>query len=83
MSVYSRCIARGRDVMYLKDMSMLIGLDTSGSRPHLSVRVVAQPAPHRSTLDRFVQVRAASRRNRKTVSQTDPTPAWPFTMASS
>jgi hypothetical protein len=28
MSVYSHFLARGRDVVYLKDMSMMIGMGT-------------------------------------------------------
>ncbi len=33
MSIYSHFLARGRDVVYPKDMSMLIGLDTRGPGP--------------------------------------------------
>ncbi len=36
MSVYSHFLARGRDVVYPKDMSMLIGLDTRGPSPAVS-----------------------------------------------
>jgi hypothetical protein len=33
MSVYAHFLARGRDVVYPKDMSMVIGLGTRGTPP--------------------------------------------------
>ena len=36
MSVYSHFLARGRDVVYPKDMSMVIGLGTRDSRADIS-----------------------------------------------
>jgi hypothetical protein len=33
MSVYSRFLARGKDVVYAKDMSMIVGLGTRGLKP--------------------------------------------------
>ena len=42
MSVYSHFLARGRDVVYPKDMSMVIGLGTRDPRP-------AAPAPSATT----------------------------------
>jgi hypothetical protein len=46
MSVYSHFLARGRDVVYPKDMSMVIGLGTRGPRPTgaaPSARLASQP----------------------------------------
>ena len=45
MSVYSHFLARGRDVVYPKDMSMVIGLGTRGQRPVVAAPSV-QSAPH-------------------------------------
>lgn len=33
MSIYSHFLARGRDVVYPKDMAMVIGLGTRGEKP--------------------------------------------------
>jgi hypothetical protein len=46
MSVYSHFLARGRDVVYPKDMSMLIGLDTrepSAAAIHAAADLARQP----------------------------------------
>jgi len=46
MSVYSHFLARGRDVVYPKDMSMMIGLGTPADRNR--VQVPQPPSPVRS-----------------------------------
>jgi hypothetical protein len=38
MSIYHHFLARGREVVYPKDMAMVIGLGTRGSRPGASTR---------------------------------------------
>ena len=47
VSVYSHFLARGRDVVYPKDMSMVIGLGTRGTQP-ATPGTSAQFKPHRA-----------------------------------
>ena len=44
MSVYSHFLARGRDVVYPKDMSMMIGLGTREKQPVARVEPTANPS---------------------------------------
>jgi hypothetical protein len=46
MSVYSHFLARGRDVVYPKDMSMVIGLGTRDSRPVPPAQLTPPPQNH-------------------------------------
>jgi hypothetical protein len=48
MSVYSHFLARGRDVVYPKDMSMVIGLGTRDTKPVSNPGPSAQLAQHPS-----------------------------------
>jgi hypothetical protein len=49
MSVYAHFLARGRDVVYPKDMSMVIGLGTRDTRPP-GPTASAQPQQHRAEM---------------------------------
>ena len=49
LSVYSHFLARGRDVVYPKDMSMMIGLGTKGEAPAPGAKAddKSEPGEHR------------------------------------
>ena len=44
MSVYSHFLARGRDVIYPKDMSMMIGLGTREKQPVTRAEPITNPS---------------------------------------
>jgi hypothetical protein len=46
MSIYYHFLARGRDVVYPKDMAMVIGLGTRDDKPRNLAGPSAQVVPH-------------------------------------